>query len=56
MYGKTIRRPDNEDNKNREKTMKGGTIEGYNNSPLLYYKIDKMSKIIQRSRDKSMTI
>jgi hypothetical protein len=55
MYGKTTRRPDNEDNKNR-KTMKGSTIEGYNHSPLLYYKIDKMSKIIQRSKDKSMTI
>jgi hypothetical protein len=30
------------------KTMKVGTIEGYNNSLLLYYKIDKMSKIIQK--------
>jgi hypothetical protein len=39
-----------------EKTMKVGTIEGYNNSSLLSYKLDEMSKIIQRSRDKSMTI
>jgi hypothetical protein len=28
------------------KAMKEGTIEGYDNSPLLYYKLDKMSKII----------
>jgi hypothetical protein len=39
-----------------EKPMKGDTTEGYDNSPLLYYIIDKMSKIIQRSKDKSMTI
>jgi hypothetical protein len=39
-----------------EKTMKVGTIEGYDNSLLLCYMIDKMSKIIQRSTDKSMTI
>jgi hypothetical protein len=45
VYGKTIRHPDNRTIR-IEKTMKEGTIEGYNNSPLLYYNIDKMSKII----------
>jgi hypothetical protein len=36
--------------------MEVGTIEGYDNSLLLCYMIDKMSKIIQRSMDKSTTI
>jgi hypothetical protein len=55
MYGKTIRHPDNEDNKNCENNERG-TIGGYDNGLLLYYMIDKISKIIQRSKDKSMTI
>jgi hypothetical protein len=35
-----------QDNKNREKQMKVYTIEEQDNSSLLYYKVDKMSKII----------